>query len=106
MICPKCKTDQAHRSHREGWKDYVVSFFDYYPYLCKECKHRFFQVRHAPPKTTGKPNSTETKIRATRSRHVWRRKRREFLLYGWALVLVLVLVYFITRDHGVPSDGT
>jgi len=105
VTCPKCKTDHAHRSHRQRWKDYVASLFEYYPYRCTECRHRFFVLRREPPGTAEKPTATETEIRVTRSKLKWRRKRRELLLYGWALLAFLVFLYFVTRDRGGSSAG-
>jgi len=105
VICPKCKTDHAHRSHRQGWKDYIASLIEYYPYRCNECGHHFFELRHAPPNSAEKPSSTETEIRATRAALKWKRRRREFLLYGWALLLFLLFLYYVTRDRGGSSDG-
>lgn len=105
MICCSCKTDRAHRSHRAGWKDYVFSLFQYYPYRCKECGVRFFGRRPKPPKTVDKPTATETEIRATRSAYEWKQKRREFLLYGSALLCFVVFLYFVTRPTGQAADG-
>ena len=105
MICPKCKTDHAHRSHRECWKDYVLSYFQYFPYRCRSCETRFFKLRRNPPKIKEKPTSTEAEIRATRASYRRKQKRREFLLYGSALLVFLGLVYYLTRDRGVSSDG-
>ena len=105
MTCPKCKTDHATRSHREGWRDYAVSLFQRYPYRCNECGIRFFQFRRKPPKTVDKPTSTEREIRATRATSERKRRRREFLLYGSALLCYLVFLYFITRDRSSSTDG-
>lgn len=104
MICRQCKTDHAHRSHREGWKDYAFSLFQYYPYRCKECGFRFFEPKPKPPETVERPTSTETEIRATRTAQEWKRKRREFLLYGSALLCFVVFLYFVTRERAAP-DG-
>jgi hypothetical protein len=103
VICPKCKTDHAHRSHRGGLKDYAFGIFQYFPYRCKECGFRFFEPRYRPPKSTEKPSSTETEIRATRAGYRWKQKRREFLIYGAAILVFLVFIYFLTRDRGAPS---
>lgn len=105
MICPKCKTDHAHRSHREGLKEYAVSLFQYYPYRCKECGLRFSALRPKPPKTAAKPTATETEIRTTRGSYSRRRKRREFLIYGSAVLVFLAFIYFLTRDRGASSGG-
>jgi len=105
VICPKCKTDHAHRSHRQGLKDYVASLFGYYPYRCNKCEHRFFESRFKPPKTTEHPTATETEIRTTRNRYEWKRRRRDFLLYGSALLAFLAFLYYITRERGDTSNG-
>ena len=105
MICPNCKTDHAHRSHRECWQDYVVSFFQYFPYRCKACGTRFFELRRSPPKTAEKSTSTETEIRATRASYRWKQKRREFLLFGSALLVFLGFIYYLTRDRSGSYGG-
>ncbi len=105
VTCPKCKTDNAHRSHREGLKDYVVSLFQYYPYRCKECGIRFSALRHKPPETAQKPTSSEKEIRVTRASYRWKQKRREFLIYGSALLVFLGFIYYLTRDRGGSSGG-
>ena len=35
----------------------------------------------------------------------WKRRRREFLLYGWALLLFLMFLYFLTRARDGSSGG-
>jgi hypothetical protein len=96
MMCRKCKT---------GWKDYAVSLFQYYPYRCKACGTRFFELRPKPPENAEKPTSTETEIRATRTAQEWKRKRREFLLYASALLCFVVFLYFVARSTGQAPDG-
>jgi hypothetical protein len=103
MICRSCKTDRAYRSHRVGWKDRAFSLFQYYPYRCKGCGVRFFERRPKPP--AERPTSTETEIRATRSAYEWKQKRREFLLYGFALLCFAVFLYFVTRPSGQAPEG-
>ena len=105
VICPKCKTDHAHRSHRAAWKDYVASLFQYYPYRCKGCGLRFFGRRRKPTEIEEKPTSTETEIRATRASYQRKERRREFLLYGSALLAFVCILYYLTRDRGSSSDG-
>ena len=105
MICPKCKTESAHRSHRHGWIEYVRSFFQYYPYHCDQCGIRFFEFRYKQPELPGKAASTQREIRATRRAYKLMRRRREILLYGSALVVFLAFLYYITRDRGGSSAG-
>lgn len=103
MICRDCKNDSAQRSHRAGWKDYAFSVFQCYPYRCKVCAIRFFERRPKPPRE--QRTSTETEIRATRTAYQRKQKRREFLLYGSALLCFFVFLYFVTRPSGQAPDG-
>ena len=105
MICTNCKTDHAHRSHRQGLKDYILSFFRHYPYRCNECGHRFYGLPPEPPKPSEPPSATEAEIRATRKSYEWKRQRRDFLLYGSALLAFLGFLYYLTRDRGNSSNG-
>ena len=100
MICPNCKTDHAHRSHRRGVKEYVTSLFRHYPYRCNECGHRFLRG-----KTAGTPTATEREIRATRNSYQWKHHRRDFLLYSSALLVFVGFLYYLTRDRGGSSNG-
>lgn len=114
MLCPKCKTDRAHRSHRNGVKEHLASLLAYYPYRCRECKHRFRHSRYAP---TGTPpstehRSTEREIRATRKARDWQRTKRHVAIYGIALLLFLAFLYLVTQYRGggdsarlVPPSG-
>jgi hypothetical protein len=100
MLCPKCKTDSAHRSHRRGAVERLVSVFGYYPYRCAGCKHRFLHFRYSvPPPGTGEHASVEREIKTTRARIQWKRKRRELLLYASGLFLFLCFLYYITRAN-------
>ena len=89
--------------------DFVVSLFRYYPYRCNECGHRFYEFRANSPKTPEHtqehPSTTEKEIRATRRGYEWKRRRRDFLLYGSALAAFLGFLYFLTRDRGGSSNG-
>jgi len=103
--CPKCKNDRAHRSHRKGLKEHLASLLAYYPYRCRECKHRFLLSRYAA--TEGPPSehpSTEREIRATRRAKDWQRKKRHMAIYGVALLLFLAFLYLVTRDRS-GSEG-
>ena len=101
MICPKCKADRSHRSHRKGLWERLAALFAFHPYRCHACKHRFMRFRYGAEADEGDPTSTEREIRATRSAIRWKRKKQEVLLYGIGLLFFLVVLYFITR----PSAG-
>jgi len=106
VLCPKCKTERAHRSHRKGLKDYVSSFFGYHPYRCHECGNRFLQAHWAESGPPEKPNSTEKEIRTTRARQAREQKRREFLLYGAGLLVFLIFLYYVTRDRDTRAESS
>ena len=106
MWCPNCKTDRAHRSHRKGAKEHLASLLAYYPYRCRECKHRFLRNRYEsiePP--SGEHRSTEREIRATRRAKDWERKKRHMTIYGVALLLFLIFLYLVTRDRNANPNG-
>lgn len=106
MDCPKCKADQAHRSHRQGPRERLASLFAFYPYRCNACQHRFLRFRYEPPgKTGGDETCTARLLRANRASKQWHRKRREFLLYGAAGLFFLAFLYFITRERAPAPDG-
>jgi hypothetical protein len=106
VLCANCKTESAHRSHRHGVVEAFVSLFAYYPYSCRECKHRFLHRRAQASDASLLANrSTEREIRATRNAKNWRRKRVELVIYGTALLLFVVVIYFITRARSAPDAG-
>jgi hypothetical protein len=103
MVCPKCNNDSAHRSHRVGLREQISSLVGYHPYRCRQCKHRFLSLRDSATAPASSGNqSTEREIRATQSGFRWKRKKRDIMLYGSALILFVVLLYFLTR---APSFG-
>lgn len=105
MLCPKCKIDHAHRSHRTGLVERLGSLIGYYPYRCRECGHRFLQFRYAvPSQGPGKRSETEREIRSTRVRIRWQRKKRVILLYGFCALIFLGFLYYITRSGGFPGN--
>ena len=104
MLCTKCNTDSAHRSHRAGFKERFASLFGYYPYRCHQCGRRFLKQRYAdaePGKSVDR--GTEREISSTQGALRWRAVRRQILLYGWALILFAVILYYLTRE---PSMGS
>jgi hypothetical protein len=103
MLCPKCKIDHAHRSHRKGLER-LAAFFGYYPYRCRECGYRFLQFRYASPLETGKHSETEREIRSTRMRVRWKRKKRALLLYGFCALIFAGFLYFITRPGALMGN--
>lgn len=97
MICPKCKEDRAHRSHRKGLRQYIGGWFAFYPYRCHACEHRFLRFRYAPGSPSLEPTPTEREIRSTRNAIRWRRKKQELVLYLIGILVFLIFLYMITR---------
>ena len=105
MVCPKCKSDRVHRSHRRGALEQFLGLFGMQPHRCHACEHRFLRFRYAAEPASAGPSSTEREIRSTRRSIAWKNKRREFLLYGSGFLLFLAFLYYITRQRGSGDDG-
>ena len=45
-------------------------------------------------------------LKAARASKQLKRKRREFLLYGGALLLFVLFLYYVTRERPPASDGS
>jgi DNA-directed RNA polymerase subunit RPC12/RpoP len=99
LQCPKCSQERAHRSHRKGLIERIVSLFGWYPYRCHACNSRFLSRRDRP--RTGL-TGTEREIRATRAAIKWRARKPVLLAYGSAVIVVLISLYFLLR-HGGPA---
>lgn len=104
MVCPSCKVDRAHRSHRRGVKERLAALFSYNPYRCHECGHRFLLYRYAEQSTLKPLTATERQIISLRQTIRKKRSRRELLLYTSALMLFVIILYWITREHMPSSD--
>src|ERR1041385_6975941 len=109
LVCPHCKTDQIHRSRRRGLIERCAARAGYYPHRCRTCDARFFGRRHSPPADSVQPKmaagrgSVEREIRATRGALKANRRRRELFVYGVALVLFLMFLYYVSHDLRVLS---
>ncbi len=103
MLCPKCKIDTAHRSHRVGLREHLTSIVGYVPYRCRQCSHRFLTFRYSVPEPLSPPaRGAEKEIAATRGSLRRKQRRHELVLYGSALALFVVILYYLTRE---PSMG-
>jgi hypothetical protein len=94
MVCPQCKADRVHRSHRAGLMEWAASRLDYYPYRCQDCGERRL-FRHDATEAAGVVGK---EVVRTRRRVEWVRTRREILLYATFLFAFAILLYFITRQ--------
>jgi hypothetical protein len=84
--------------------EHIAVLFNRFPYRCHECDYRFLVYRYSEPDESKPLTATERDIRTTRLAIRRRRARREFLLYGSALVLFLAFLYYITRERQPQSD--
>lgn len=105
MVCPKCKADRAHRSHRRDLWESIVAQFAIYPYRCHACEYRFLRFRYSDSPLPAATSSAEREVRASRRSIKWKRKRREILLYGLGFLLFLAFLYYITRQRDSSGEG-
>lgn len=103
MLCTKCDTDSAHRAHRVGIKERLSSILGYYPYRCHNCGLRFSAAVNSQPAATS-PAMRGVEKEITHTRSALRRKavRRGIMLYAAALVVFVVILYYLTRE---PAMG-
>jgi transposase-like protein len=104
MICPKCKSDHAHRSHRKGVRERLASLLAYHPYRCRQCGKRFLQFRYGVPRSAAEATSVEREIRATRTAIRWKAKKREVWLYGLGLFLLLLFLRWVVTLGSGSGD--
>jgi hypothetical protein len=97
MICPKCKENKAHRSRRDGFKDWVMSLAMRIPYRCRACKTRSYVYPYG---------GNSLKLRTSEERRVIKLRRtlkmqqvkRQLIGYGiGSLILILILYYFFQQ---------
>lgn len=106
MHCPNCNADRAHRSHRKGLTETLASVFAFYPYRCYACQHRFLRFRYELPGAVATDETAAIRVlKAARASKQLERKRREFLLFGGALLLFILFLYYITRERAPAADG-
>jgi len=103
MLCTKCQTDSAHRSHRVGLRERLASLVGYYPYRCRTCGSRFLRLRRPDPEpATPAIRGVEREIASTQGARRRKAMRRGILLYSCALLLFGAVLYYLTRQ---PSMG-
>lgn len=98
MICPKCKEDRAHRSHRSGIKDSILHFFNQIPYRCHSCNSRFYAYR-AGESSSRLRTHEEMKIMQLRRRLRWKRSKRELAAYAIATAVLVCIIYFTLQQR-------
>ncbi len=102
MLCPDCRLESAHRSHRRGFTDYALSLLGWRPYRCK-CGARF-RARENAPVESRHAKSIGSEIRATRAAAARGLKRRQFVLWAAAGGLFFAFLFYLTRDRSSGAD--
>jgi hypothetical protein len=64
------------------------------PYSCRECAHRFAS-RQRPLAEAVQPAAQE--VSSSRRISRWRRKRLHLILYGAAMLMFAVILYYLSR---------
>jgi hypothetical protein len=86
-------------------KERLASLIAFYPYRCAQCGHRFLRFRYkSGPQPGWQPTAVEREIKSTQAARQRKRTRREILLYGLGLLLIIAFLYFVTRER-TPSDA-
>jgi hypothetical protein len=97
VTCPKCSEPTAHRSHRRGFKDYVLGYFSQIPYRCKSCGSRFYAYR-AGEKSDRMRTPEERRIMKIRRAIKWKRSKRELAIYALGVCVFALVVFYMTRQ--------
>ncbi len=102
VTCPKCGEASAHRSHRAGFKDWLVRFFQMIPYRCRKCGSRFYAYK-AGETSSRMRTPEERKIMQLRSRLRWQRSKRELVAYGLGALLLIAIIYMVIQQRVVSE---
>jgi hypothetical protein len=103
MICPKCRQDRAHRSHRAGFKDRFFLLLDQIPYRCHACNTRFYAYRGGEQSEKLRTRE-EMKIMHLRRTLRWKRSKRELTVFGIG-ALVLAIIIYLALQQRIPVSG-
>ena len=98
MICPKCKENRAHRSHRAGLTDRFLRLFQQIPYRCHGCNQRFYAYR-AGERSSKLRSHEEMKIMQLRRRLRWKRSRLALAMYGLATLVLIAIIYVALQQR-------
>jgi hypothetical protein len=104
VICPKCKQNRAHRSHRAGLKDRLFLLFDQIPYRCHACNTRFYAYR-AGEESEKLRTREEMKIMTLRRNLRWKRSKRTLTAYGFAALMLIIIIYYALQQRVDQGGG-
>jgi hypothetical protein len=98
MICPHCKENRAHRSHRQNFKDRIMALFSMKPYRCHACNRRFYAYRdgETSPKLR---TAEEIRIMRLRRKIRWRKSRIELAAYAICSIIVAAVIYYLIQQR-------
>ena len=103
MTCPRCNEAKAHRSHRQGFNDWVQGVLMRTPYRCHACKVRFYVYRQGETSSNLR-TPEERRIMKIRRKYKWKQSKRQLLAYG-ICVIVLVGVLYLLMQQRIPADS-
>jgi len=84
--------------------EHLASLAGFFPYTCRDCRHRSMRrLRSAAERGSQARTDAEKEVVAIRAAAGRRRKKREVALYTLALLIFVVILYFLTRQPFV--DG-
>lgn len=89
MTCAKCGSEKLFRSHRKSPADLILSALLIYPYRCHECKTRAY---------------TRSRSKTQAVAQNWERIRLQLLVFGFAALCSLVLIYFLIKERAPASE--
>jgi transposase-like protein len=98
MICPRCKQDRVHRSHRAGIADWAASLAGRRPYRCHACNERFLVRRDGG--ASSRRSDVEREIVRTRRGIRWQKVKNELIVYGVGVLAFLGILYFLLQEKG------
>ncbi len=98
VICPNCKEDRAHRSHRSGLKDFVMASMQRRPYRCHACKTRFYAYLDGE-KSPKLRTAEERRIMQLRRSIRWRHSKKELTLYLLATLALAATIYYLIQQR-------
>jgi hypothetical protein len=98
MICPSCKENRAHRSHRRNFKDRIVALISMKPYRCHTCNHRFYAYRDGETSPRLR-TAEEIRIMRLRRKMRWKKSRVELAAYGICSIIVAAVIYYLIQQR-------
>jgi len=78
--------------------DRAANWFFLKPYSCRGCRHRFYGRRKDLSIAAMRTELTERFAKANSDRR-WRRRKRELLIYGFASLAVIAMIYFLAQQR-------